>query len=95
MMAYALSVLVLIGTTWLVYPACAGEIASGECPRTFEFTTPEDWRCEHASAPNCTICRNRSLHHTDLVVRCTRDDTREHVPMPPGGGMTICSGQES
>lgn len=76
----------------------AAEIAierseSAPCPRTFELVTPDDWRCEEEASPQCTVCRNRSLHYTELVVRCVRDDTRERVSMPPGGRMSICGGQ--
>ena len=84
----------LLGWTLLVTPVHA-EPAASACPRVFELATPEDWRCEEEGTARCTVCRNRSRHYTDLVVRCVWDDTRERVPMPPGGHMAICGGQDS
>lgn len=84
----------LAGSTCLASSGYAAEPAPGACPRTFELVTPGDWHCEEEAAPRCTVCRNRSHHYTDLIIRCARDDTRERVPMPPGGRMEMCGGQE-
>lgn len=89
-----LVVALLASPLWLTNPVHAAEPAPVECPRTFELVTPADWRCEEQPAPRCTVCRNLSRHYTELIIRCTRDDTRERVPMPPGGRMEICGGQE-
>lgn len=87
--------LLLLGSTLLVPLADAVEPAASACPRVFELATPEDWRCDEEGTARCTVCRNRSMHYTDLLVRCVWDDTRERVPMPPGGHMVICAGQAS
>lgn len=84
-------VLSLIGSPLANSVSAAGP-APSECPRTFELVTPGDWQCAEETAPRCTVCRNRSHHYTDLIIRCARDDTRERVSMPPGGRMEICGG---
>lgn len=66
-----------------------------ECVRTFQLVTPEDWRCAEEGAARCTVCRNRSLHTTELVVHCAADGTEEHHVMPPGGAVAICGGRPS
>lgn len=54
-MAHAVSVFVLIGAAWLAYPARAAELASGECPRTFERATLVS-ACRRRPAADMTIC---------------------------------------
>lgn len=73
----------------------ATSAARAECPRTFRFATPADWRCAEEGTPQCTICRNRSLHPTELVVHCVADGSEEHRAIPPGGTVAICGGQPS
>lgn len=90
----AILLLLLGGSVLASVTQAADPVPSAACPRAFELVTPEDWRCEEEGPARCTVCRNRSLHYTDLVVRCVWDDTRERVPMPPGGHMAICGGQE-
>lgn len=75
---------------------CATSTGAAEpvpCARTFEFVAPEDWRCAEEASPQCTVCRNRSLHYTELLVRCVDDGTRERQPMPPGATLSICGGR--
>ena len=69
--------------------------ARAECPRTFRFVTPADWRCTEEGTPQCTICRNRALHPTELVVHCVDDGRDERRSIPPGGTLAICGGQAS
>lgn len=75
--------------------ALARSPARAECVRTFRFVTPEDWRCSEEGTPQCTICRNRSLRVSDVVVHCAADGTDERRPIPPGGTLAICGGLAS
>lgn len=85
LVALALSSTLLVATS----------TAHAECPRTFRFVTPADWRCSEEGTPQCTVCRNRSLHPTELVVHCVADGSEEHRAIPPGGTLAICGGQPS
>jgi len=65
------------------------------CPLTFRFEAPNDWRCSDESTPACTVCRNRSLRYSDLLVGCAeaRDPERRHLP--PGATVKLCQGRAS
>lgn len=84
-------ILLVLGSVTLISAARA----RAECPRTFRLVTPADWRCTEEENPQCTICRNRALHPTEIVVHCVDDGSDEPRSIPPGGTLAICGGQAS
>jgi len=92
-------ILLLLGSATPAFPppAQTAELAGGaaSCASTLELAVPDDWRCAEEGPAACTICRNRSPHYSELLVRCADDGTHERVPMPPGAAVSICLGRAS